>query len=109
MNQECDPVFARVDKLLELLTKSKSLHILYILNIDNEPMRFSTIKKQVDSSSTTIARRLNELELNGLVIRTSEAPSSRNIVYSLTDNALHLAPTIQSMYDWIVERDVYFV
>ena len=49
MEQICDPVFARVDKLLALLTKSKLLHILYLLNIKGSAMRFSDIKKNVES------------------------------------------------------------
>ena len=74
MEQVCDPVFARVDQLLALLTKSKLLHILYLLNSKSSSMRFSDIKKSVDSSSTTITRRLKELEDNGLIIRT-DAPN----------------------------------
>lgn len=109
MELECDPVFARVDKLLDLLNKSKSLHILYLLNLDNRPMRFSEIKKRVDSSSTTVTRRLNELEANGLVAKELVSSSSTTIAYGLTETAQHLAPTIQSMYDWIVQHKMYFV
>ena len=108
MKQKCDPVFARVDKLLALLTKSKLLHILYLLNIRGSGMRFSDIKKKVDSSSTTVARRLKELEDNGLITRTIHASMPVTVSYELTEDAQFLAPTIQSMYDWIVERDVQF-
>ena len=31
------------------------------------------------------------------------------VSYELTEDAKFLAPTIQSMYDWIVERNVQFV
>jgi len=109
MEQTCDPVFARVDKLLALLTKSKLLHILYLLNCKGSSMRFSDIKKKVDSSSTTVARRLKGLEDNGLITRTTHASMPVTISYELTEDAQFLAPTIQSMYDWIVERDVQFI
>ena len=109
MEQKCDPIFARVDKLLALLTKSKLLHILYLLNIRGSGMRFSDIKKKVDSSSTTVARRLKELEDNGLITRTIHASMPVTVSYELTEDAQFLAPTIQSMYDWIVERDVQFI
>jgi len=109
MEQTCDPVFARVDKLLALLTKSKLLHILYLLNCKGSSMRFSDIKKKVDSSSTTVARRLKELEDNGLITRTKHASMPVTVSYELTEDAQFLAPTIQSMYDWIVERDVQFI
>lgn len=108
MEQKCDPVFARVDKLLALLTKSKLLHILYLLNCKGSSMRFSDIKKKVDSSSTTVARRLKELEDNGLITRTTHTSMPVTVSYELTEDAQFLAPTIQSMYDWIVERDVQF-
>lgn len=109
MKDKCDPVFARVDKLLALLTKSKLLHILYFLNLKGSAMRFSDIKKNIESSSTTVTRRLKELEDNGLVIRTIHSTMPVTVSYQLTEDAQLLAPTIQSMYDWIVERDVQFV
>jgi DNA-binding HxlR family transcriptional regulator len=109
MEQICDPVFARVDKLLALLTKSKLLHIMYLLNSKGSAMRFSDIKKNVDSSSTTVTRRLKELEDNGLVIRKTHSTMPVTVSYELTEDAQLLAPTIQSMYDWIVERDVQFI
>ena len=106
LQQECDPVFARVDKLLALLNKSKLLHILYLLNTKQRPMRFSEIKRRVDSSSTTITRRLVELEENGLVTRSVLDTFPTTVEYMLTEDAQHLAPSIQSMYDWVVERNV---
>ena len=109
IEQDCDPVFARVDKLIALLNKSKSLHILLILNLKGQPMRFSTIKSQVNSSSTTIARRLGELERSGLVERKIHPTAPSVVTYGLTEDARHLAPSIQSMYDWIVKRDINIV
>jgi DNA-binding HxlR family transcriptional regulator len=109
MEQICDPVFARVDKLLALLTKSKLLHILYLLNTKGSAMRFSDIKKNVESSSTTVTRRLKELEDNGLVIRKTHPTMPVTVSYELTEDAQLLAPTIQSMYDWILERNVQLI
>ena len=106
MQETCDPVFARVDKLLALLTKSKLLHILYLLNSKGSSMRFSEIKRKIDSSSTTVTRRLKELEDNGLVTRTTHTTMHVSVTYELTEDAQFLAPTIQSMYDWIIDRDV---
>ena len=58
-----------VDHLLRLLSKSTMLHTLVVLKSDKEPMRFSEIERRVESSATTLSRRLNELEENGLVTR----------------------------------------
>ncbi|MBL6891915.1 MAG: helix-turn-helix transcriptional regulator [Candidatus Poseidoniaceae archaeon] len=104
MTSVCDPVFARVDNLISLLGRSKLLHILYVLNIRKEPMRFTEIKSRVGSSSTTVSRRLDELESNGLITRKSH--STVSVEYCLTEDAEGLAPTIQSMYDWVVKRNI---
>lgn len=105
MTGTCDPVFSRVDDLISLLGKSKLLHILFILNTKQRPMRFTEIKQRVDSSSTTVTRRLAELENNGLVTRVVHNTAPVSVEYELTKDAQNLAPTIQSMYDWVVERD----
>ena len=106
MENNCDPVFPRVDKLISLLHKSKLLHIMMVMNNQTTPMRFSEIKKRVDSSSTTVNRRLIELEQNGLVVRNVINTVPATVQYTLTNEASSLAPTIQSMYDWIVEKDI---
>ncbi|MDB2570837.1 helix-turn-helix transcriptional regulator [Euryarchaeota archaeon] len=103
---ECDPVFSQVDKLLNLLNKSKLLHILMVLDHKNMPLHFTDIKKRVNSSSTTVTRRLKELEENGLVDRTVHSTVPITVKY--TPNAKLLAPSIQSMYDWIDEQEIQF-
>ena len=105
MTETCDTVFSRVDDLISLLGKSKLLHILFLLNTKQGPMRFTEIKQRVDSSSTTVTRRLAELENNGLVTRVVHNTAPVSVEYELTQDAQNLAPTIQSMYDWVVDRD----
>jgi DNA-binding HxlR family transcriptional regulator len=96
MEIECDPVYAKVDELLEVLTKSKSLHILLVLHKASGSLSFTKLKSSVDSSGTTVSRRLNELEEYGLLKREV----SDSISYKLTEKSESLAPIIQSMYDW---------
>ena len=98
MEIECDPNYAKVDELLEVLTKSKSLHILLVLHKASGSLNFTKLKSSVDSSGTTVSRRLNELEEYGLVKR--EVSDSKSISYKLTEKSESLAPIIQSMYDW---------
>ena len=104
MEQKCNPTYARVDELLSLLTKSKSLHILMVLDRMKNPAQFSELKKLVDSSSTTVARRLNGLELHGLVSRTQPANSEHALEYSITEDAKSLSPILQTLFDWTDER-----
>ena len=100
MENECDPVYAKVDDLLELITKSKSLHILLELHLANRQLSFTELKKRVEAASTTVSRRLAELEDYALVERGANPLRPNSISYSLTDKSRTLAPVIQSMYDW---------
>ena len=104
MKQVCPPTYGRVDTLLELLSKSKSTHILLVLDQKRKPIRFSELKKLVESSSTTISRRLKELETHSLVNRTQSAKSKNMYEYTLSEDAESLKPILQSLYDWANER-----
>ena len=104
MQSMCESAKAHVDDLLVLLSKSKMLSILYIMNCDKEPMRFSEIKNRVNSSSTTVARRLGELEDHGLVTRTAYATVPATVKYELTKDAIELQPSLESMFEWVLNR-----
>lgn len=100
MVEECDPTYARVDEVLELITKSKALHVLMVLDCAKSPLRFSDIKTQVEASATTVSRRLRELEDNGLVMRDEKAELSTTSAYQLTPHGQRLSPVMQSLFDW---------
>ena len=104
MESMCESARSHVDNLLVLLSKSKMLSILYVMNCDPAPMRFSEIKRRVDSSSTTVARRLGELEANGLVNRTAYATVPATVEYVLTRDAILLQPSLESMFEWVLNR-----
>ena len=104
MENNCDPTYGLVDEILELLTKSKSLHILLVLDRKKDPIRFSQIKKLVDSSSTTVSRRLKELEDYGLVSKNELGGDSNMYEYSITEEGLSLSPIMQSLFDWVADR-----
>ena len=104
MTSDCNPTYGGVDDILELLTKSKSLHILMVMDRKNKPLRFSDLKKLVDSSSTTISRRLKELEAHGLVTRTVIGGVGNMSEYSITSDTKSLSPIIQSLFDWVEKR-----
>ena len=104
MENSCNPTYGLVDELLELLTKSKSLHILLVLD-RKSPIRFSNLKKLVDSSSTTVSRRLKELEVHGLVSKCKIDEESNMNEYSITEDGQSLSPIMQSLFDWVVERN----
>ncbi len=104
MASSCDPTYGLVDELLELLTKSKSLHILLVLDRKKGPIRFSALKTKVDSSSTTVSRRLKELKAHGLVSKSETDGDSNIHEYSITEDGQSLSPIMQSLFDWVAVR-----
>tara|TARA_B100000035_G_scaffold310397_1_gene318137 strand:- start:2226 stop:2561 length:336 start_codon:yes stop_codon:yes gene_type:complete len=100
-NRNCDPLYGQVDALLEQLTKSKSLHILMILEQGNRPLRFSEIKDQIGASSTTVSRRLGELIEFNLVIRTKANEDSKTFEYQISEYGKQLSPIMHSFYEWV--------
>ena len=100
-NRNCDPLYGEVDALLEQLTKSKSLHILMILEQGNRPLRFSEIKDQIGASSTTVSRRLGELIEFNLVIRTKANEDSKTFEYQISEYGKQLSPIMHSFYEWV--------
>ena len=100
-NPNCDPLYGQVDALLEQLTKSKSVHILMVLEQKSRPLRFSEIKDRVDASSTTVSRRLGELIEFNLVERTKASEESKTHEYAISEYGKQLSPIMHSFYDWV--------
>ena len=103
MTDDCDPTYGKVDRILELLTKSKSLHILMVLDRSDAPLRFTEIKSLVDASSTTVSRRIKELEDNRLIVRSMNPESPQNNLYALSEDGRNLSPIMQRLFDWAEE------
>ena len=100
VNEHCSPTYGKVDNVLEMLTKSKSLHILMVLDRANGPLRFTQLKELVSASSTTVSRRIKELEAHGLVVRSMNPAMPQSNLYSLSSDGEQLSPVMQSLYDW---------
>ena len=105
MKEDCDPTYGQVDDLLEVITKSKSLHILLILDRKNKPIRFTDIKKHVNASSTTVSRRLKELEAHNLIIQVQQDRVNGSKFYTLSDDARGLSSIMQSLFDWVANKN----
>ena len=99
----CDPRYGEVDRILEQLTKSKALHILMVLVRSPYSLRFSQLKEMVDAPSTTVSRRLKELEDSSLVQRVYDK-NVKTTTYSPTEDTKSLSPVIQSLFDWVSIR-----
>lgn len=105
MDEICNPTYGLVDDLLELLTKSKALHILLELDRASHPLRFTDLKQRVGAASTTVSRRLRELEQHRLTDRVSKSSGAGETqLYTLSEDAKMLSPIMQSLYDWVEAR-----
>ena len=100
MTDDCDPTYGKVDRVLELVTKSKSLHILMVLDQNDSPLRFTEIKSLVNASSTTVSRRIKELEDSRLIVRSVNPQSPQNNLYALSKDGQDLSPIMQRLFNW---------
>jgi len=89
-----------INELLGLLGRSKMLKVMHILNLHGEGIRFTELKTIVDTSATTLSRRLGELEEFGLVSRTELPTVPMTVTYRLTDAGLSLMPRVEGMFEW---------
>ena len=89
-----------INELLGLLGRSKMLKVMHILNLHGEGIRFTELKTNVDTSATTLSRRLGELEEFGLVSRTELPTVPMTVIYRLTDAGLSLIPRVEGMFEW---------
>ena len=93
-----------MDELLGLLGRSKMLKVMHVLNLHGEGIRFTELKTNVDTSATTLSRRLGELEEFALVSRTELPTVPMTVVYRLTDAGLSLMPRVESMFEWALSN-----
>lgn len=100
MTDDCDPTYGKVDRVLELVTRSKSLHILMVLDQNDWPLRFTEIKSLVNASSTTVSRRIKELEDSRLIVRSVNPQSPQNNLYALSKDGQELSPIMQRLFNW---------
>ena len=93
-----------MDELLSLLGRSKMLKVMHVLNLHGEGIRFTELKAEVDTSATTLSRRLGELE--GIRSRISNGTSNdpMTVVYRLTDAGLSLMPRVEGMFEWALNN-----
>lgn len=65
------------------------------------PKRFCELEKSVGTiNPRTLSQRLDDLEANGIVTRTTYAESPPRIEYTLTEKGTDLLPILQQMAAW---------
>ena len=93
-----------MDELLSLLGRSKMLKVMHVLNLHPEGIRFNELKTNVDTSATTLSRRLGELEEFGLISRTELPTLPMTVTYRLNDAGISLMPRVEGMFEWALNN-----
>jgi DNA-binding HxlR family transcriptional regulator len=75
-----------------------------VLACSDKAIRFSEIKTTVNSSSTTVSRRLKELEEYHLVIRKVFPTVPTTVEYQLSDDAIALKPSLELLFEWVLNN-----
>jgi len=97
--EELDPD-AVVPGLLSFFGKKHTLAILYEFAFTEEPLRFNELESTLESSSTTLSNRLEELVDGEFVTRRSYDEIPPRVEYEATRKTRSLAPIIADLYDW---------
>jgi len=74
-----------------------------VLDQNDASLRFSEIKSLVNASSTTVSRRIKELEDNRLIVRSVNPESPQNNLYTLSQDGQDLSPIMQRLFNWAEE------
>jgi len=96
MQEKCE-----VLDIWEVLGKRWSLNILRNLSA-KDSIRFNELKRLLHGiSSTVLAERLRELELEGLIYKKIYPEIPLRVEYSLTVRAKDLEPILHSLATWV--------
>ena len=74
--------------------------ILLLWYIHRGANRFSLLKERIPATGKMISQQLKELEISGLLIKTSYAEIPPRIEYSLTEKAYGLLSVLEQLNEW---------
>jgi len=84
LRTEKKPPHCPFGKLLEILARPWTMHILWVLST-NGPTRFGALRRQVEGiSSRVLTERLRVLEQKGFVFRDYEPTIPPSVTYGIT-------------------------
>ena len=95
----------KIQHLLRVLSKSKMLHVLYTLGMKEGGARFSEIKESSSVDSTTLSRRLSELEGIEMITRNEISTNPPAVEYRLTDSFDNVKPILEALLHYGLESE----
>jgi DNA-binding HxlR family transcriptional regulator len=99
MNREHLTSFCGMTYAIDILGGRWKLLILY--KLEKRTMRFTELKKHLPNiTDRMLTLHLQELEKNGLIIRTAYAEVPPRVEYDLSESARQLAPIWKQLEQW---------
>lgn len=91
---------------LQHLTGRWGALAIVALRLDDEPMRFSDIRRRVDGiSDRMLSQTLGDLERDGMVVRTVHSTIPPHVSYALTPLGLRVAEPLRELTE-IIEAEL---
>ena len=88
-------------EFIGLLGKSHVLDILYFMFNNEESVRFNRLKREMGLTATTLSRRLEKLNNQGLVDREVFAEVPARVEYKLSEKGRTFGPILKSVFSWV--------
>jgi DNA-binding HxlR family transcriptional regulator len=99
---DADMLMNETGKLRELITKRGTLEILIPLCCTTDPVRYIKFRRTMKGfSSKTLAIRLKELEISGILERKAYNEIPPRVEYRLTDKGQELVESIIGLLQWM--------
>src|SRR5919198_5798172 len=97
-----DLLMKETAKLRKLITKKGTLEILIPLCCTTNPIRYIKFRNTLKGfSSKTLAARLKELQIGGVLERKSYNETPPRVEYNLTDKGQQLVESIINLLQWM--------
>jgi DNA-binding HxlR family transcriptional regulator len=91
-------------KLRELVTKRGTFEMLIPLCCTTNPVRYKQFRELMNGiSSKTLARRLKELEKDGILERQAYNEIPPRVEYKLTEKGQELIESILNLLQWMIK------
>jgi DNA-binding HxlR family transcriptional regulator len=99
---DADTLMKETGKLRKLITRKGTLEILIPLCCTTNPVRYIKFRHTLKGfSSKTLAARLKELQIIGVLERKSYNETPPRVEYNLTDKGQELVESIINLLQWM--------
>jgi DNA-binding HxlR family transcriptional regulator len=97
--------FCEIDGVIEQLSKRYTMQLICLIGKSENP-RFGQIKRALpDASTSTLSKRLKELEESNLVLRNQYNQIPPRVEYQLTEEGDELCEKLEPLVEWAESLD----